>query len=145
MQLAAGAGSFLSERRRSFAGAVVCEPRHPSWFEPAVEALLVEAGVARVAAGQIDTLAERARVDLQATGARPRRELRTGVDALTPSERRVAQMAAQGMSNPQIAQALFVTRNTIETHLRHIYQKLGIASRSQLSRLLQPPHQEARE
>lgn len=77
-------------------------------------------------------LGERAHSELQASGARPRREVRTGVDALTPSELRVARMAAEGMSNPQIGQALFISRNTIETHLRHIYQKLGIHSREKL-------------
>jgi DNA-binding CsgD family transcriptional regulator len=82
-------------------------------------------------------LAERARAELRASGARPRRETSTGVDALTPSELRVAQMAADGLSNPQIGQALFVTRNTVETHLRHIYQKLAIHSREDLSRTLQ--------
>ena len=76
--------------------------------------------------------AEHARSESQATGARPRREARSGADALTPSEFRVAQMAADGMSNPQISQALFVTRNTVETHLRHIYQKLAIHSREEL-------------
>ena len=56
----------------------------------------------------------------------------TGLEALTPSERRVAGLAADGMSNPQIAQALFITLNTVEGHLRHAYQKLSISSRSQL-------------
>jgi len=64
-------------------------------------------------------LAEHARAELAATGAKPRRQLSSGVEALTASERRVAEMAATGMSNPQIAQALFVTLNTVETHLRH--------------------------
>jgi DNA-binding CsgD family transcriptional regulator len=82
-------------------------------------------------------LAERAAVELRATGARPRREHRSGVDALTPSELRVAQMAADGLSNPEIGQALFVTRNTVETHLRHIYRKLDIRSRDDLSTALE--------
>jgi ATP/maltotriose-dependent transcriptional regulator MalT len=56
---------------------------------------------------------------------------------IASSELRVAQMAADGLSNPQIGQALFVTRNTVETHLRHIYQKLAIHSREDLSRTLQ--------
>jgi DNA-binding CsgD family transcriptional regulator len=56
----------------------------------------------------------------------------TGLEALTPSERRVAELAAGGMSNPEIAQALFVTLNTVEGHLRHVYQKLAISSRGQL-------------
>ncbi|MHB8658637.1 MAG: helix-turn-helix transcriptional regulator [Solirubrobacteraceae bacterium] len=82
-------------------------------------------------------LEERASSELRASGARPRRQMRSGLDALTPSELRVAQMAAARMSNPQIGQALFVTRNTIETHLRHVYQKLGIRSREQLANLLE--------
>jgi DNA-binding NarL/FixJ family response regulator len=77
-------------------------------------------------------LADRAREELLASGARPRREVRRGIDALTPSEVRVAQLAARGASNPEIAQALFVTRNTVETHMRHIFQKLEISSRSEL-------------
>jgi DNA-binding CsgD family transcriptional regulator len=78
-------------------------------------------------------LAERAREELAATGARPRRIVRSGTESLTASERRVATMAADGMSNPEIAQALFVTRRTVETHLTAVYRKLEISSRSELS------------
>jgi ATP/maltotriose-dependent transcriptional regulator MalT len=77
-------------------------------------------------------LAERARDELRAAGARPRRASLTGLEALTPSERRVAELAASGMSNPEIAQAVFVTLNTVEGHLRHVYQKLSVSSRIQL-------------
>jgi DNA-binding CsgD family transcriptional regulator len=77
-------------------------------------------------------LAQRARADLLAAGARPRRGVLTGLEALTASERRVAELAAAGMSNPEIAQALFVTLNTVEGHLRHAYRKLSISSRSLL-------------
>jgi DNA-binding CsgD family transcriptional regulator len=77
-------------------------------------------------------LAQRAATELRATGARPRRAVLTGLEALTPSERRVAELAAGGMTNPEIAQALFVTLNTVEGHLRHVYQKLAISSRGQL-------------
>jgi DNA-binding CsgD family transcriptional regulator len=80
-----------------------------------------------------DLLADRARDELLASGARPRRERLTGPDALTPSERRVVRLAAQGKSNPEIAQALFLTRRTVETHLTHAYQKLGISSREALA------------
>ncbi len=59
--------------------------------------------------------------------------MRSGVDALTPTEHRVAQMAAKGETNRQIAQALFVTPKTIEVHLSHAYHKLGIRSRAQLA------------
>jgi DNA-binding CsgD family transcriptional regulator len=68
-----------------------------------------------------------------ATGARPRRVALSGLDALTPSERRVAGMAAKEMTNRDIAQALFVTPKTVEVHLSSVYRKLGIASRAQLA------------
>jgi DNA-binding CsgD family transcriptional regulator len=75
---------------------------------------------------------ERAHTELLATGARPRRLVLSGVEALTPSERRVAEMAAGGMTNREIAQALFVTPRTVEVHLSAAYRKLGIQSRSEL-------------
>ena len=56
-----------------------------------------------------------------------------GVDSLTPSERRVADLAAQGLTTRQIGQALFVTPKTVEYHLRHTYQKLDVKSRSELT------------
>jgi ATP/maltotriose-dependent transcriptional regulator MalT len=77
-------------------------------------------------------LTQRAMDELRATGARPRRATLTGLEALTPSERRVAELAAAGMSNPEIAQAVFVTLNTVEGHLRHVYQKLSVSSRTEL-------------
>jgi DNA-binding CsgD family transcriptional regulator len=77
-------------------------------------------------------LADRARTELRAAGGRPRAPLRTGIDALTASERRIAEMAAAGRSNPEIAQDLFVTVKTVEMHLSGAYRKLGIRSRSQL-------------
>lgn len=81
-------------------------------------------------------LVERAYEELRATGARPRKILYSGVEALTPSERRVATMAADGMSNREIAQALFVTPKTVEVHLSHAYAKLEISSRKELPRAL---------
>jgi DNA-binding CsgD family transcriptional regulator len=77
-------------------------------------------------------LADRARAELIAAGARPRRTALTGPDALTSAERRVAALAASGLGNRQIAQQLFITLPTVETHLRHIYHKLGISSRAGL-------------
>ncbi len=59
-----------------------------------------------------------------------------GAERLTASERRVAELAARGQSNPEIAQALFVTRKTVETHLGHVYRKLGVAGRGELGRAL---------
>jgi DNA-binding CsgD family transcriptional regulator len=81
-------------------------------------------------------LAARAESELLATGARPRRIALTGIESLTPSERRVAEMAAEGPTNREIAQALFVTAKTVEVHLSSVYRKLGISSRSQLSAAL---------
>jgi DNA-binding CsgD family transcriptional regulator len=70
--------------------------------------------------------------ELRATGARPRRRLATGAAALTPSERRIAELAAGGQQNREIAQALFVTTHTVEFHLRNAYRKLGITKRTEL-------------
>ena len=71
--------------------------------------------------------------ELLATGARPRRLALTGAGSLTPSERRVAELAASGLSNRQIAQDLFVTTSTVETHLRHAFRKLDLRSRAGLA------------
>jgi DNA-binding CsgD family transcriptional regulator len=95
-------------------------------------------------------LTERAHTELVAAGARPRRPVLTGLDALTPSERRVAQLAAAGLSNREIAQQLFITARTVEGHLTHAYQKLAITSREQLPAALAtstppaPPRQPAK-
>jgi ATP/maltotriose-dependent transcriptional regulator MalT len=78
-------------------------------------------------------LSERAGDELAASGVRLRRPALSGHESLTPSERRVAEMAASGMSNPQIAQALFVTRKTIEMHLGRVYEKLAVAGREELA------------
>jgi DNA-binding CsgD family transcriptional regulator len=78
----------------------------------------------------------RARDELLAAGGRPRRASTRGLDALTPRELRVAQLAAAGSTNRQIAQALFVTPRTIEHHLRSTYTKLGITSREGLPEAL---------
>jgi DNA-binding NarL/FixJ family response regulator len=84
-------------------------------------------------------LAARANEEIAATGARPRKVLQTGLDALTASERRVGQLAADGMSNKEIAQTLFVTIKTVEVHLSHAYRKLEISSRAQLQNALLTP------
>ena len=74
----------------------------------------------------------RAREELLAAGARPRRHRISGAEALTVSERRVAQLAGEGMSNREIAESLFISINTVTRHLTHIYQKLRITNRTQL-------------
>lgn len=113
---------------------------------------LIDLGIAQRAAGQrveardclrpglglahtcgAHALAAHARSELVATGARPRRVALSGAGSLTASERRVALLAAEGHSNVEIAQALFVTRKTVEAHLSHAYGKLGISSRAELA------------
>jgi DNA-binding CsgD family transcriptional regulator len=70
--------------------------------------------------------------ELRATGARPRRLMLSGIDSLTASERRVARLAAEGRTNREIAQSLFVTPRTVEGHLTAVYRKLDIGSRDAL-------------
>ena len=83
-----------------------------------------------------DGLAEHVRSELYATGARPRTEATQGAQALTTSERRVAELAADGQTNRDIAQGLFVTPKTVEVHLTSVYRKLGISSRRELKAAL---------
>lgn len=77
-------------------------------------------------------LATRAQTELIATGARPRRPASSGIDSLTVSQRRVAELAATGLTTRQIAETLFVTSKTVEYHLRHTYRKLNVGSRAEL-------------
>ena len=84
-----------------------------------------------------DPLADQVRTELRASGARPRQAALSGPQSLTVSERRVAEMAAQGQTNREIAQALFVSLRTVETHLTHAFQKLGIDSRTRLAAALE--------
>lgn len=81
-------------------------------------------------------LETRAWEELRAAGARPRRRDVSGIGALTASERRVAAMAAAGMTNREIAEALFVTLKTVEGHLRSAFLKLDIGSRRELPAIL---------
>jgi DNA-binding CsgD family transcriptional regulator len=84
-------------------------------------------------------VAKRAHDELLATGEKVRRYTPLGVESLTPSERRVAEMAATGLTNRQIAQTLFLTVKTIEAHLAATYDKLGIHSRRELASALGGP------
>jgi DNA-binding NarL/FixJ family response regulator len=81
-------------------------------------------------------LEEQALAELRATGAKPRRRLTSGAGSLTPSERRIAELAASGRLNREIADHLVVTLATVEYHLRNAYRKLGIASRRELATAL---------
>jgi DNA-binding CsgD family transcriptional regulator len=77
-------------------------------------------------------LARQAETELRATGARPRRVVLTGLDSLTASERRIAELAAQGLTNREIAQTLFITARTVEGHLTSVFRKLMLDSRDEL-------------
>ncbi len=78
-------------------------------------------------------LADRAGEELLAAGGRRIARGLTGLEALTPSERRVAALAAAGRTNKAIAQELFVTPKTVEIHLSNTYRKLGVSSRTELT------------
>jgi DNA-binding CsgD family transcriptional regulator len=88
------------------------------------------------ARGGATALAARARAELAASGARPRRDELRGRDALTASERRIAMLAVEGRINREIAQALFVTLRTVETHVTHAHSKLGVQGREALAGVL---------
>jgi DNA-binding CsgD family transcriptional regulator len=81
-------------------------------------------------------LAKYARTELLAAGGRSSEPLGGGLEQLTAAERRVAELAAEGRSNPEIAQTLFVTRKTVETHLGRVYRKLDLSGRADLPRVL---------
>jgi DNA-binding CsgD family transcriptional regulator len=87
-------------------------------------------------------LANRARDELGRSGARLMRAPASGVEGLTPSEVRVAELAAEGLTNREVAQALFVSEKTVETHLGRVYRKLDIKSRHALPGALGNRHTE---
>jgi DNA-binding CsgD family transcriptional regulator len=93
-------------------------------------------GLALAARCGARSLERRARAELAAIGVRPRVAERAGADSLTPSERRVAELAAEGETNREIAQTLFVTEKTVETHLGRAFRKLDVTSRRQLRDVL---------
>jgi DNA-binding CsgD family transcriptional regulator len=90
-------------------------------------------------------IANQARAELIAAGAKPRRDAITGRDALTAGELRVARLAAGGLTNREIAQALFITAKTAKGHLSRVYHKLGITCRGQLPDALTGPVEGRRE
>jgi DNA-binding CsgD family transcriptional regulator len=83
-----------------------------------------------------DQLVEQARAELYAAGGRPRRTALTGVDALTASERRVVSLVAEGRTNREVGEVLYVTPKTVAMHLSNAYRKLGVTSRHELATAL---------
>jgi ATP/maltotriose-dependent transcriptional regulator MalT len=81
--------------------------------------------------------AERARRELLATGETVRKRTVETRDDLTPQERQIAGLAVDGLSNPEIGARLFLSRRTVEWHLRHVFLKLGIRSRRELAIVLE--------
>ena len=83
-----------------------------------------------------DGFSERARRELQATGALVRRRPIQTREPLTPQEAQIARLAADGLTNPEIGAQLFLSRHTVDWHLRKVYSKLGITSRRELGDVL---------
>lgn len=77
-------------------------------------------------------LLSKATSELRLSGARPRRLALSGTQALTSSQSRIVSLAVAGLTNPEIADALFLSKKTVEGHLHHAYRKLGVRSRSDL-------------
>jgi DNA-binding NarL/FixJ family response regulator len=79
--------------------------------------------------------ADRATAELRASGETARRRDHTAADQLTPQERQVAQLVAEGLSNKEVAAQLFLSPRAIDAHLRSVFAKLDVTSRTQLARL----------
>ena len=81
----------------------------------------------------MEAFAERARKELLATGEKVRKRTVETRDELTAQERQIAQLARDGLSNPEIGARLFLSPRTVEWHLRKVFAKLGIRSRRELA------------
>ena len=111
-------------------GTLRAQGRRTAARDPLLEGLELSARCGAI------TLERRARTELAAIGLKPRTTVRAGTDALTPSERRIVELAAEGHTNREIAQTLFVTEKTVETHLGRAFRKLNVSSRRQLPDVL---------
>jgi DNA-binding CsgD family transcriptional regulator len=84
----------------------------------------------------MEAFAERARVELEATGERPRKRTLKTLGELTPQESQISRLAAKGHTNREIAAQLFLSPSTVEYHLRKVFRKLGVKSRTELANRL---------
>jgi len=84
----------------------------------------------------VEAFADRARRELQATGETVRRRTVETQGDLTPQEAHIARLAAEGLTNPEIAAALYISRRTVEWHLRKVFAKLEVSTRRELRRAL---------
>jgi DNA-binding CsgD family transcriptional regulator len=84
----------------------------------------------------MEAFAERARVELEATGEHARRRMADAFGELTPQEAQISRLAAQGHTNPEIAAHLFISPNTVEYHMHKVFRKLYVKTRTQLANRL---------
>jgi DNA-binding CsgD family transcriptional regulator len=127
-----GCGARVEQARALIdLGAAVRRRGHPAQARPVLRDAVALADEVRAAA-----VSDAARVELRLAGGRAHRRALTPVERLTPGERRVAELAAAGRSNRQIANTLFVTVKAVEWHLGNVYRKLDVRGRAELPDVL---------